>query len=59
MNNKKSTKYKVGLDVKDLDEGVDHILTIKDKNVLDDENDDLIELENNLLKQNRQKTKVK
>jgi hypothetical protein len=49
------SKYKVGLDVKDLDEGVDYILTIRDSNVLDDGKDDLIELENALLKKKPQK----
>jgi hypothetical protein len=47
-----SSKYKVGLDVKDLDEGVDYIMTVRDRNVLDDE-DELVELENSLLKQTR------
>lgn len=52
-----SSKYKVGLDVKDLDEGMEYILTTKDKNVLDDDNDDLVELENTLLKQAKRNKK--
>ena len=53
--NTKNNKVKVEHDVKDINEGEQYIMTVKDKNILDDDSDGDSELilENQQLKEKR------
>ena len=49
----KINKIKVDHDLRDVSEGVDYIMTIKDKGVLENDDEDLDILENEILNQNK------
>ena len=58
-SNKNSQNFMIQHEKENINEGVDYIFTIRDKNVLDDSEGELDVLENQILKESKKSQKKK